>query len=201
MSALATFLGAFGVAGDSRPQFTYAAGRRDLCGLFRSMGYTRGVEVGVWSGRFSKVLCESIPGLELTCVDPWQSYAEYREPKNDQSLLDAAYLEACERLIPFRCTVMRMTSVDAARLVPDRSVDFVYIDGNHTREFVLQDLAAWTPKVRCGGIVAGHDYHLLPRQPFIQVREAVDAFASDHGIEPVFVLAADKSPSYFWVVQ
>jgi predicted O-methyltransferase YrrM len=49
-------------------------------------------------------------------------------------------------------------SVEAAKLIPDGSLDFVFIDALHTYEAVLEDLAAWHPKVRRDGIVAGHDY-------------------------------------------
>ena len=38
------------------------------------------------------------------------------------------------------------------------ALDWVYIDGNHTYEFVLEDLRSWYPKVRPGGLVVGDDY-------------------------------------------
>ena len=37
-------------------------------------------------------------------------------------------------------------------------VDFVFIDAEHTYEGVRDDIIAWSPKVRPGGIIAGHDY-------------------------------------------
>ena len=40
----------------------------------------------------------------------------------------------------------------------DASIDFVYIDARHTYDAVMEDLEAWWPKVRPGGIVAGEDY-------------------------------------------
>ena len=53
------------------------------------------------------------------------------------------------------------TSVQAARLFPDESIDFCFIDADHRYANVTADLAAWWPKVRHGGMLAGHDY----RQP------------------------------------
>lgn len=175
------------------------SGRTELVSIFAESGFTKGAEIGVWVGDFAQVLCARVPGLHLTAVDPWKSYADYRERKNDQVRLDGAYQLAKAALARFNCTIVRKTSVDAASDVPDGSLDFVYIDSNHAFDYVRQDLQAWTPKVRRGGIVAGHDYQFEPK-PHIQVKAAVDAFAREHQVGPVYVLTGDKSPSYFWQV-
>lgn len=176
------------------------AGRRELCALFVALGFTKGAEIGVWEGAFSQVLCENVPGLHLTCVDPWQAYDDYKEKKNDQARLRVALCTTIDRLAPFDCEILRMTSSAAADLIPDASLDFVYIDGNHAEAFVLEDLALWSPKVRTGGIVAGHDYFPSEKWTWIQVKAAVDAFTRERRIAPVYVLTADKAPSYFWQV-
>jgi hypothetical protein len=191
-----------GLTGEVFPQVTKTGNRQDLAGLFAALGYQKGAEIGVWAGAFSEVLCKAIPGVQLTCVDPWQAYKTYRERKNNQRRLDIAYSETIARLQPFRATVWRMMSLEAAAQIPDGSLDFVYIDANHQEPFISQDLAAWAPKVRSGGIVAGHDYHFKPKHPFLQqVKPAVDAFTRAHRIAPWYVLAAEKAPSYFWVVS
>lgn len=167
--------------------------------LFASLGFRAGAEIGVWCGEFAEVLCRGMTGLRLLCVDPWQAYGEYHERKNDQGRLDRAYAETRARLEPFTCVIERRTSLDAARLVADASLDFVFIDANHRKAFVLDDLAAWTPKVRAGGIIAGHDYGSTDRRATIEVKDAVDEYTLAHGIAPVFVAAKDKAPSFFWV--
>ena len=53
---------------------------------------------------------------------------------------------------------IRMNSIDAASLYKDLSLDFVFIDGDHTYAGVRADIAAWLPKIKNGGIIAGHDY-------------------------------------------
>jgi predicted O-methyltransferase YrrM len=93
-----------------------------------------------------------------------------------------------------------MTSLEASRWFSDGSLDFVYIDGNHALHYVLEDLEAWTPKVRRGGIVAGHDCVINPKLPFIEVEQAVRAFTAGRGIAPWFILAGDPAPSFFWMV-
>ncbi len=187
--------------GQGLPLRSRTTGRRELCALFARLGFRRGAEIGVWTGLFSKAICQAVPGVSLWCVDPWQARADYHERKNDGGRLQSAFEEARARLRPFDCTLLRMTSIEATEFVLDQSLDFVYIDGNHERPFVLSDLAAWTPKVRPGGIVAGHDFHEPEGNPFIQVVPAVREFTRQHRIDPWFVLAADKAPSYCWVVS
>lgn len=55
-------------------------------------------------------------------------------------------------------TQMRMKSTEAVDLFADNSVDFVFIDGDHSTEAVIADIKAWLPKVKINGILAGHDY-------------------------------------------
>lgn len=53
--------------------------------------------------------------------------------------------------------ISRMSSVEAAALHADASLDFVFIDGSHNCKCVLEDIRAWLPKVKPGGVLAGHD--------------------------------------------
>lgn len=199
MSALRTFLETHGLVGDGVPLITQTAGRKALALLMGGMRLRRGAEIGVWEGKYAKQLCECNPGVELIGVDPWAVQEDYKEAKNDPGRMKAAYHTACQTLQPFTVRLMRMTSLEAAADVPDGSLDFAYIDGNHKRAFVEADLQAWTPKVRTGGIVAGHDFRINDRKPWIEVPEAVTAFTAERKIAPWYVLAADKSPSWFWV--
>ena len=57
-----------------------------------------------------------------------------------------------------RIKYLDMSSIDAAKLFPDESFDFIYIDASHTYENCKQDIEAWFPKVRYSGILSGHDY-------------------------------------------
>jgi hypothetical protein len=198
--ALASFRHKHGLTGDAPVLATKSASRKDLCALFAAMGFRRGAEIGVWKGGFSELICQANPGVSLVCVDPWQSYDDYVDPKNVKEKIEGARLEAERRLAPYRCEIRRMTSTAAAATVPDGSLDFVFIDGNHAKAYVLADLEAWAPKVRSGGLVSGHDYELDRRHAHLQVRDAVDAFAQQHKIAPIYVVTNDKTPSFFWRV-
>ena len=58
-----------------------------------------------------------------------------------------------------RCHFHKEYSVDGAKLFDDSSVDLVFIDANHTYEHVKEDIEAWYPKIRDGGILSGHDFN------------------------------------------
>lgn len=62
--------------------------------------------------------------------------------------------------LPFtdKLVVFRHFSKDAARLIPDGELDYVYLDARHDYEGVMGDLERYYPKVRTGGILAGHDF-------------------------------------------
>lgn len=203
MTTLATVLSAFGVSvapADVVPAVVKTkAGRADFARLTAQLGFTRGAEIGVWKGKWSAHLCKHNPALHMLCVDRWATYPEYGDSRNRADALEAAHAEAVRVLSAYRCTILREASVTAAAQVPDGSLDFVYIDANHGEAFVRQDLEAWAPKVRAGGLISGHDYLWRPERPYIEVKAAVDRFVASRRIRPVFVLAGDLIPSFAWV--
>ena len=178
--------------------------RAGLARQFAALGFTRGAEVGVADGRFSLVLCESIPGLELYCVDPWQKYSG--NPRGGpQEQHDRNYALAWERLRPYPGAYLwRMTSMEAAQQFTWTRSDgrtwhdplsFVYIDGNHCFDYVMRDLIEWSKIVRPGGIVAGHDYYDFAHAGVVA---AVDAYTAAHGITE-WHLTDEREPSFWWV--
>ena len=67
---------------------------------------------------------------------------------------------------------LQVTSEQAAAQIPDESLDFIFIDADHSYDAVVCDLQMWYPKIKTGGLVAGHDYHTQP------VSMAVNSFRS-----------------------
>lgn len=175
--------------------------RRHLVQRFAAMGFTRGAEVGVCTGRFSRELCDGIPSLtELLCIDPWMAFNGNRPEGwgRHQAFHDANLAEAQARLAPCEAArIIRAESLEAAQDVAPASLDFVYIDGNHRFDAVMQDLIAWGSKVRPGGIVSGDDYYIW-REHEKGVVLAVDAYVEAHKIPEWFVLS-NRSKSWFWV--
>lgn len=194
------------LAQGKRPTVLPKMSRTHLPALCRELGFTQGAEIGVWRGAFSALFCEATRKMHMLCVDPWLSYPAWQDTKNklDPAEADAfmaeSYADARKRLGPLNATICRKFSVEAAADVPDGSLDMAYIDGNHVYDAVLEDLAAWVPKVRSGGIVAGHDYRVFSNKPTIHVKAAVDHYTTAHGIERWFITAADRTPSFLWIV-
>jgi len=167
--------------------------RRDLAQLYNQLGYKFGAEVGVQRGHHAKTLFRNIKGLKLICVDPWTAYNRVSQERVDN------IFESCKtRLKRFDVEYMKMTSMDAVKLIPDRSLDFVYIDGLHEFDSVMRDLICWSRKVRFGGIVAGHDYYIFYQGGIVP---AVNAYTRAHNINDWYITTGDSDgyPSWFWV--
>ena len=163
-----------------------------------------GAEIGVRYGTFSKIILDSWAGRHLYLVDAWRPMKDwiYSQPVDAREFERwKMRTEAAIAQHRRRCTLLQMPSVDAAKTLRDGVLDWVYIDANHAYTHVLNDLRAWIPKVKPGGLVAGHDY--LDRRPTKEspvdygVREAVDKIAAARGVT-VYTTMRDASPSWWF---
>lgn len=184
-------------------------GRQDLAKMFAALQFRTGAEIGVEQGVFAEVLCRKNPAVHLYAVDAWTAYRGYREHVS-QDKLEEFYLGTMLRMAPYHCDVIRKFSVEASRDFKNGSLDFVYIDANHDFGHVVEDLVAWLPKVRSGGIIAGHDYCRRKNSRVYQchVVEAILGYTGAYAIRPWFVVGAkqvsesetrDRPRSWFWV--
>ncbi len=182
---------------------------RGFTELLNDLKLKVGAEIGVSKGRYAKWMFNKIKGLRLYAIDPYEVYGRYVEMNNaeGQRIYDGIYEEAKKRLSGYNVEFIKKFSIDAVKDFEDESLDFVYIDGNHTFEYAIQDIAEWERKVKFGGIVAGHDYwnsikrkhlyriglDLKPPKTFIekmklcQVKDAIDAWTLTNNIKPWFV--------------
>jgi len=183
----------------ARPLLMPGKNRGDLAALFRDLGYTVGAEIGVGGGVFSEMLCKTIPGLRLYCIDAWEPYSGYLDFSN-QKELEVDYQSALTRLTPYHAIIIRKFSMDAVKLIPDKSLDFVYIDARHENPEVGDDIREWSKKVRRGGIVSGHDY--------VHIHQDVINEVDKQAERPLFLVGKwDETndpmtcPSWFWVVK
>lgn len=182
--------------------------RETLSQFFAFMGSKQGVEIGVEQGGYAEILCKHNPDCDVIGVDAWAPYKGYRDHVTLEKL--ERFLAATkERLAPYKWRPIRAFSVDAAAQFKDRSLDWVYIDGNHNFINVAKDLDAWIPKVRKGGIISGHDFVRKPKRFYqCHVVEVVTGYTAAYHIKPWFVLGSknvvegqkrDKPRSFFWV--
>lgn len=165
-------------------------GRNVLATLFTGMG----VEVGVERAVFSKIICQKSSGVNLYGVDPLEPYGDYRQHVSKERM-DEFYKEVLEKMKPYNYVHIRKYSLDAVHEFPDESLDFVYIDANHSYESAKADIEAWAKKVKPGGIVSGHDY--VDRKDF-GVKQAVNEYVETHD-KKLTIWSGDKSPSWMFL--
>ena len=140
------------------------------------------VEVGVWKGRSLRAMCDNIkPGGHAYGVDHWEGspnelethHKEAATEKGRQQLFAEVQANLGDLVEAGTLTLLKMPSLEgAAYLAPilkERGgADFIFIDACHVYEAVRDDIAAWLPLVRPGGLLAGHD------RKFSGVRKALE---------------------------
>ena len=120
-----------------------------------------GVELGVQQGEFSEAILQTWQGKKLYLIDCWEhqetGYVDIANVNNN--IHEQLYQITVKRTLPYkdRIEIIKKYSSDAVIDFQDKSLDFVYIDANHKYESVLQDMNLWYPKIKNGGLLAGHD--------------------------------------------
>lgn len=129
-------------------------------------GPVKGAEIGVFAGEMSSVLLRRTD-LTLLMVDSWAGDgADYIGDSGDfhaglsQEQQNKCYATARSKtsFAGSRAVIIRKPSVVAARDVEPASLDFVFIDADHSYEGCRADIKAWLPKLKPGGLLSGHDY-------------------------------------------
>jgi uncharacterized Rossmann fold enzyme len=140
-----------------------------------------GAEIGVFAGELSRKLLKR-EDLRLYLVDSWAAHhsEDYAKSGDFHASLNEAqqerYFRMTHHMVYFaadRAKIIRKDSREAAKDIPDGSLDFVFIDADHTYEGCKGDIEAWLPKVKKGGFISGHDYENT-EYPAWGVKQAVD---------------------------
>lgn len=147
-----------------------------------------GAEVGVLFGENAFNLLEARQGLRLYLIDVWKEWpADSRYAQsNDYNVLrnqaqwDEMYRDVVKKAEKFgsRAIIIRQLSAEAAKLIEDNFLDFVFIDAEHGYDACTEDIKIWYPKVKSGGWLCGHDWG-----DFWQIDKAVSDWADKHGLE------------------
>jgi hypothetical protein len=140
-------------------------------------------EIGVWKGDFSERLLKLRQPYELHLIDPWQFESKYPcrwyggDVAKNQSDMDNIKDSVYRRFAGNSAVIIhRSKSFEAATEFPNGYFDWIYIDGDHSREAVLNDLEAWHTKVKLQGVIVLDDYDWRDERGQYSVRGAVDAF-------------------------
>lgn len=179
--------------------------RTELAKEFARLGFKKGAEVGACFGRYSEILCQNIPGLQLTAIDSWDT----KENTRREADLGVSGEDTTRKLLtPYGATVIKAKSMDALAQVEDESLDFVFIDADHSYACVKQDITEWSKKVRKGGIVSGHDYYVFPGSGNRGVVDAVDEYVHLNGIKLMTTdwdkknpVRDDRQPCWYYIKE
>lgn len=130
--------------------------------IYNAFNYKTGAEIGVWQGTMARGVLENVSSLEkYYLVDPWKHLENWNKPFNKQnSEFERVYnvaMKATEQWASKR-VVMRGESIKMAANIEDDSLDFVYIDGDHTARGTMIDVLSWWPKIKLGGVLFGDDF-------------------------------------------
>ncbi len=153
--------------------------RAVIIDLVEKHGWKRGAEIGVLKGKTLFSVLDACPKLSMIGVDQWK-VLPLRDDENAEtySVFDMRKIESDvhRKMIQYngRCQIFKGDSAEQANRVSDGWLDFVFIDGDHTEAGVLRDIEAWSPKVRSGGMILGHDCS------WITVRRAVSSYFPDY---------------------
>lgn len=166
-----------------------------------------GAEIGVNKGDFSSQILRTVKPRELHLIDPWkhEESGAYEkalyggELQGGQKEMDYRYRDVCRRfgrhIQSGRVIVHRGHSSDILKRFQDQYFDWIYIDGNHRYEFVVQDLELSFRKTRVGGYISGDDYGRKSTWWDDGVERAVNEFIER---EPVQVI---KIQNFQFIVQ
>ncbi len=146
-----------------------------------------GVELGVYRGDLSAAILSTFPTLHLHLVDKWTQVdknSDYYKTgdgaaKHSQDEHLNNKLRTLEQIEPFkeRATIWHCSGVEAAREMLSKLdkefLDFIFIDAEHTKKAVIEDIMTWWPLIKRGGIISGHDY--CPNR-WPEIKEAIDEF-------------------------
>ena len=134
------------------------------------------LEVGAYHGANICSLVKTYathPKSEIHCVDPWFDYSEYNEYKDEQTTNYSIFLNNICKLSPNdlqKIYIHRGLSEDIIPIFENESFDIIFIDGNHTKKFVLEDAVLAFKKLKKGGWLIMDDMQCS------EVNVAVQAF-------------------------
>lgn len=125
------------------------------------------VEIGSLLGRSTAYLATEIKlsgkKIQFDAVDLWDNVGvpdfpdEFWEKHGKNGLYELFLNNMKECFADDTVNPIRMSSVEASKLYQDESLDFIFLDANHTYECVMEDLVHWWPKLKIGEVFAGHD--------------------------------------------
>jgi len=143
--------------------------RQRLWSAFLDATQTRVMaEIGVWKGDFAAEILAATTNIELYyMIDPWANLPDWNKPFNvGPEVFDEIYreMELKTAFAGDKRRILRGRTIEVVDTIPNESLDFVYVDGDHTLRGITIDLIKIWPKVKLGGFIGGDDFTNTPWQ-------------------------------------
>lgn len=127
------------------------------------------VELGAYKGKSTSFIVTEIVNknrnISFYTVDTFMGDSGSNDPKEVEAYKEANscnlyedYLKNTSHIKDRFKTIVGL-SHEAANFFADNSVDCIFIDAGHSYESSKKDIKSWYPKIKNGGIMAGHDYN------------------------------------------
>jgi len=144
------------------------------------------IEIGTDKGYNAKDILKRLNISKIYLIDPYTSYEGYNKSYASSEKIAKKELHKWNK--KGKIVWLRDYSDNAVKKIKGK-VDFVYVDGNHSYDYVLNDLRNYWPLVKKSGLLAGHDIN------FDEVSRAICDFIKERDI----YFTADKKD--WWIVK
>lgn len=137
--------------------------RHDICvNVINEFKSKNIAELGVYKGDYAKNVLAECPSIEkYIMIDPWRNLSDWNKPANkDNDTFEAFYKETMQKtdFAKEKRVVLRGKTTEVIDKIEESSLDFIYIDGDHTLKGITIDLVNFWSKMKPDGIVFGDDF-------------------------------------------
>jgi hypothetical protein len=133
--------------------------------LLEHLEYKTMIEIGVQNGIYAnEILSKWSSFQKYYGIDPWskqKNYQDWANVENDEQYKKYQNAKNILNKYGSKIELIRNYSKNAVSNFKNNSIDFIYLDGRHDYCGVYEDLEFYYPKLKCNGIMSGHDFDII----------------------------------------
>jgi len=155
----------------------------EICDFMKNDNINNIVEIGSYQGESTIIFSEYFKNSKVFAVDFWTNHYDDRELSiNRFNMTDIEKNFDTITKDYSNIIKIKMESKNFSNIIADKSIDFIYIDGDHTYNGIYNDILNWKTKIKNGGFIGGHDYNDINKDTIIK---AVEEFFPNDKINTV----------------
>lgn len=152
----------------------------------------KGIEVGVMQGANAMELYKNFRFARLYLVDGWQK--RYTDNYIDNLSKTAALFDGYIKNV----IIIKALSPNISDLFVDNTLNYIYLDGNHSPDHVYEEMVAFMPKLKKGGMLAGHDWNDAAPE---RVKKGVIRYCGEFGYRYSHAMNENEKVGDWWVIK